>query len=197
MESNLEAAARDGWWFWLHLNLGDQRCLRWLTQNLGLRQGLTAEFTGPSLRQHLSSRGDYLTGHLNDFRQEFDRGGTEHAWLHILMAKNYLLTGRVKAVQSAERLRKDLAHGMIFTDSSMLLSHVITNYPDTLDGLHHSLLDELEIVEDHVLDERNRGERKRLMLASASGEQVESLASGKMRQIQYVGATFHPQPLRT
>ena len=165
MESNLEAAARDGWWFWLHLNLGDQRCLRWLTQNLGLRQGLTAEFTGPSLRQHLSSRGDYLTGHLNDFRQEFDRGCTEHAWLHILMARNFLLTGRVKAVQSAERLRKDLAGGMIFTDSSMLLSHVITNYPDTLDGLHHSLLDELEIVEDHVLDERHRGERKRLMLA--------------------------------
>jgi Mg2+ and Co2+ transporter CorA len=54
---------------------------------------------------------------------------------------------------------------MIFTEPSKLLSHVITNYPDTLDGLHHSLLDELEIIEDHVLDERHRGERKRLMLA--------------------------------
>ncbi|HYM99826.1 MAG TPA: CorA family divalent cation transporter, partial [Aestuariivirgaceae bacterium] len=120
--------------------MGDQRCLRWLTQDLGLPQVIAVEFTGSSQRQLLSSHGDYLTGHLNDFRQEFDRECTEHAWLHVLMTKNFLLTGRVKAVQSAERLRKDLARGMIFTEPSKLLSHVITNYPDTLDGLHHSLL---------------------------------------------------------
>ena len=96
---------------------------------------------------------------------EFDRDCTEHAWLHLLMAKNLLLTGRVKAVQSAERLRRDLARGMVFANPAQLLAHAIANYPDTLDGLHHSLLDELEIIEDHVLDERHRGERKRLMLA--------------------------------
>ena len=156
--------AGDGW-IWLHLNLGDQRCLRWLTQSLAVPQGLAAEFAETSQRQYLSSHGDYLTGHLNDFRQEFDRDCTEHAWLHLLMAKNFLLTGRVKAVQSAERLRKDLARGMVFASPAQLLSHAIANYPDTLDGLHHSLLDELEIIEDHVLDERHRGERKRLMLA--------------------------------
>lgn len=152
-------------WLWLHLNLGDQRCLRWLTQSLAVPQGLAAEFAETSQRQYLSSHGDYLTGHLNDFRQEFDRDCSEQAWLHLLMAKNLLLTGRVKAVQSAERLRKDLARGMVFGRPAQLLSHAIANYPDTLDGLHHRLLDELEIIEDHVLDERHRGERKRLMLA--------------------------------
>lgn len=126
---------------------------------------MATEFTEQTLRQHLSSYGEFLTGHINDFRHEFDRDCTEHAWLHVLMAKNFLLTGRVKAVQSAERLRKDLGHGMIFSEPSQLLSHVITNYPNTLDGLHHSLMDELEIIEDHILDERHRGERKRLMLA--------------------------------
>ena len=118
-----------------------------------------------SQRQHLSNKGEFLTGHINDFRHEFDRNCIEHAWLHILMAKNFLLTGRVKAVQSAERLRKYLTRGMIFTGPSHLLSHTITNYPDTLDGLHHAFMDELEIIEDHILDERHRGERKRLMLA--------------------------------
>lgn len=149
----------------MHLNLGDQRCLRWLTQSFRIPQGLATEFTEQTLRQHLSSHGEFLTGHINDFRHEFDRDCTEHAWLHILIAKNFLLTGRVKAVQSAERLRKDLARGMIFAGPSKLLTRAITNYPDTLDVLHHGLLDELEIIEDHVLDERHRGERKRLMLA--------------------------------
>ena len=171
-------------WLWLHLNLADQRCLRWLTQTLGLPQGLVAQFTEQSLRQHLSSRGDYLIGHLNDFHQEFDRDCTEHAWLHLLMAKNFLLTGRVKAVQSAERLRKDLGHGMIFSGPSQLLSHVITNYPDTLDGLHHSLLDELEIIEDHVLDERHRGERKRLMLARREVAQLHRHMRSQRRALQ-------------
>jgi zinc transporter len=166
MEANLEAAAiAGGGWVWLHLNLGDRRCLRWLTQSLAVPQGLAMEFTETSQRQYISSHGDYLTGHLNDFRHEFDRDCTEHAWLHLLMAKNLLLTGRVKAVQSAERLRRDLARGKAFANPANLLAHVIANYPDTLDGLHHSLLDELEIIEDHVLDERHRGERKRLMLA--------------------------------
>ena len=150
---------------WLHLNLADQRCLRWLTQSLGVSQGLAAGFTEASQRQHLSRHGEFLTGHINDFRHEFDRDCTEHAWLHLLMARNFLLTGRVKAVQSAERLRKDLARGMIFAEPPQLLSHIITNYPDTLDGLHHALMDELEIIEDHILDEHHRGERKRLMLA--------------------------------
>ena len=166
MEANLEAAAiASGGWLWLHLNLGDRPCLRWLIQSLAVPQGLAVEFTETSQRQYLSSHGDYLTGHLNDFRHEFDRDCTEHAWLHFLMAKNMLLTGRVKAVQSAERLRRDLARGMVFANPAQLLAHVIANYPDTLDGLHHGLLDELEIIEDHVLDERHRGERKRLMLA--------------------------------
>jgi Mg2+ and Co2+ transporter CorA len=122
-------------------------------------QGLAAKFTETSQRQYLSSHGDDLTGHLNDFRHEFDRECTEHAWLHLLVAKNLLLTGRVKAVQSAERLRRDLARGMVFANPAQLLTHAIVNYPDTLDGLHHGLLDELEIIEDHVLDERHRGER--------------------------------------
>jgi zinc transporter len=171
-------------WLWLHLNLADQRCLRWLTQTFELPQGLATQFTEQTLRQHLSSRGDYLIGHLNDFRQEFDRDCTEHAWLHLLVAKNFLLTGRVKAVQSAERLRKDLGHGMIFSGPSQLLSHVIANYPDTLDGLHHGLLDELEIIEDHVLDERHRGERKRLMLARREVAQLHRHMRSQRRALQ-------------
>jgi zinc transporter len=72
-------------WIWLHLNLADQRCLRWLTHSLAVPQGRAAEFAETAQRQYLSCHGDYLTGHLNDFRQEFDRECTEQAWLHLLM----------------------------------------------------------------------------------------------------------------
>ncbi len=127
--------------------------------------GAAEAFIEPSLRQHLGNHGEFLIGHLSDFRQAFDAASTEHVWLHVMMGRNFLVTGRVKAAQSAERLRKDMARGMKFAEPAQLLSHIITNYPDTLDNLHHSLLDELEIIEDHILDERHRGERKRLMLA--------------------------------
>ena len=44
-EPNLEAAVLAGeGWIWLHLNLADQRCLRWLSQSLAVPQGLAAEF---------------------------------------------------------------------------------------------------------------------------------------------------------
>jgi zinc transporter len=165
-EADIEARSRSGvGWLWLHLNLTDKRCLRWLAQSLGLPQGLAAEFTEPSLRQYLGNKGDVVIGQLNDFRREFDEDSTEHAWLRFMMSRNFLVTGRVKALQSAERLRKDLSRGVSFAEPSLLLGHVISNYPDRLDSLHHQLMDELEIIEDHVLDERHRGERKRLMLA--------------------------------
>lgn len=171
-------------WFWIHLNLTDARCLNWLTSQLALPKAYAAEFIELTLRQYIASSGQYMIGQLNDFLREFDKDSTEHAWLRFLATPNLLITGRSKALQSAERVRKDLERDMKFTDPSHLLSHFIANYPDRLDSLHHKLTDELEIIEDHVLDERHRGERKRLMLVRREMAQLHRHMRSLRRALQ-------------
>ena len=125
---------------------------------------LVNEICDPPLRQHVSAWEGVLFGHLADFRREFDADSTEFAWLHFALGERFLITGRVKAVQSAERLRQTIGVGNSFTIPASLLSHLLSLYSDVLDMALHRLSDELEMIEDHVLDEHHRGERKRLML---------------------------------
>ncbi|MFT3987267.1 CorA family divalent cation transporter [Aestuariivirga sp.] len=159
-------------WLWLHLNLTDRRNARWLETKLGLPGGVTQAFADPPTRQFLGHMGGYLLGHMGDLRQDFDADSTEFAWLHVLMGPRVLVTGRTAAVQSAERLRRDLARGLAFAEPAQLLSALLANTPDTLDGVLHRLMDELELIEDHILDDRHRDERRRLMLVRRETAQL-------------------------
>jgi Mg2+ and Co2+ transporter CorA len=49
---------------------------------------------------------------------------------------------------------------------------MVSNYPDTLDETLQRLLEELEVIEDHILDDRHRGERRRLMIVRRESAQL-------------------------
>jgi zinc transporter len=53
-----------------------------------------------------------------------------------------------------------------------LLGFLLLNYPDTLDTILHRLLGELELIEDHVLEEQHRGERRQLRLLRREAAQL-------------------------
>jgi zinc transporter len=159
-------------WVWLHLNFTDSRCGLWLTDRMGVPSGAAKRLVEPAAHQEVARLGQFLIGHVSDFRREFDADSTEHAWTHFLLGPDFLVTGRTKAVQSAERLRKDLSRGRRFAAPANLLVHLVGNYPDTLDAVLHRLIDELEVIEDHILDDRHRGERRRLMLVRRETAQL-------------------------
>lgn len=155
---------REDAWIWLHLNLTDWRCRRWLQESLPLKAEAIARFADPPVRQAIRSDGTFLLGHIADFRREFDRDSTDFAWLYFLLGKRILLTARTKSAQSVEKVRSQLRLGLVVQQPADLLAQLITSYPDTLDAALHRLMDELEQIEDQILDDRHRGERRRLML---------------------------------
>ena len=190
----IAAFQREEGWIWLHLNLTDWRCRRWLEVNFGLPRDLVTEFADTAARQHVSAWRDVLFGHLADFLQDFDGKSMEFAWLHVILGKRFLVTGRVKAVQSAERMRFLIGGGHAFTGPDDVLSRLISNYPDSLDAALHRLTDELEIIEDHVLDERHRGERKRLMLTRRETAQLHRHMRAMRRALQTAERASIPTP---
>lgn len=183
-----------GEWLWLHLNLADWRCRRWLAQTFSLSSELTNEICDPPVRQHVSAWEDVLFGHLADFRREFDSDSTEFAWLHFALGERFLITGRVRAVQSAERLRQVIGAGYTFASPASLLSHVLSLYTDVVDMALHRLSDELEMIEDHVLDEHHRGERKRLMLSRREIAQLHRHMRSMRRALQTAERASIPTP---
>src|SRR5262249_20182967 len=65
---------------------------------------------------------------------------------------------------SADQMRRAIARGSIYASPAEFLVDLVSTFADKLDVVMHELLDEMEIIEDHILDERHRGERRRLML---------------------------------
>lgn len=189
-----DAMSRDAGWVWLHLNLADWRCRRWLGDLLNLPRDLITEFADPPSRQHVSAWQDVLFGHLSDFLREFDADSTEFAWLHFILGNRVLITGRGRAVQSAEKIRSLINAGFPFAAPDLLLSRLLEHYTDTLDGALHRLNDELEAIEDHVLDERHRGERQRLMLTRRETAQLHRHMRAMRRALQTAERASIPTP---
>ena len=183
-----------GEWLWVHLNFADWRCRRWLAETFSFPVELTSEIFDPPVRQHVSAWEGVLSGHLADFRREFDSDSTEFAWLHFALGERFLITGRVRAVQSAERLRQVIGAGFTFANPASLLSHLLSLYTDVLDMALHRLSDELEMIEDHVLDEHHRGERKRLMLTRREIAQLHRHMRSMRRALQNAERASIPTP---
>ena len=183
-----------GEWLWLHLNFADWRCRRWLALTFGFPADLTNEICDPPLRQHVSAWEGVLFGHLADFRREFDSDSTEFAWLHFALGERFLITGRLRAVQSAERLRQVIGAGYSFATPAGLLSHLLSLYTDVVDMALHRLSDELEMIEDHVLDEHHRNERKRLMLTRREIAQLHRHMRAMRRALQTAERASIPTP---
>jgi zinc transporter len=164
-DTELSAAFASGQgWIWLHLNLSDRRCPRWLTQTVGIDAAVAADFSEPSPRQVVYSKDGVLLGFLADFRREFDTDPSEPASLSFVLGRSFVITGRNRAVQSAEQMRRLIARGATYATPTEFLIALVSQFADKLDQTMHELLDEMEIIEDHILDERHRGERRRLML---------------------------------
>lgn len=181
-------------WLWLHLNLSDQRCARWLVETLHLPQGAVADFSEEPSRQIIVENSGHLIGHLTDFCRDFDAVSTETTWCRFLLAERFLVTGRVRAIQSADRLRKELARGLKPTNPAALLDLLIENFPDTLDEVLHRLTSELEDIEDQVLDDRHRNERRRLMLVRREAAHLHRHMRGMRRSLLLAVRTLRGLP---
>lgn len=184
-------------WFWLHLNLTDQRCQRWLQNSLDIPAGVALEFCSPRQRQAINASGPFVTGRLNDFLRAFDYESMEHSWVHLLMGEKFIITGRTTAALSADHLRDRIARGHPFKAPRDLLVALLKTYPDVLDSVLHKLSSDLEIIEDQILEDRHRGERKRLMIIRREAAQLHRHMRARRRALTLAEREVSSMPAET
>ena len=172
-EMALEGVLREkSGWVWLHLNLTDQRCGRWLLHNFSISDALITEFVTPARRHYLRETETEWVGQIPAFRRGEAGEPSDGAALSLLVTSNAIITGRTKPLHAPEILRAEL-HGMTSFQSPVdVLARLLNIFVDTTENFHRDLLEELEIIEDRVLDDRPGEERQRLMVARRSSAKV-------------------------
>lgn len=163
-DAEIDMPLPPGTWLWLHLNLTDQRCGKWLAEKLGLPRSIIDDFTDESLRPFIVQQQEHVVGQLTTFRRDFTADSTETTWCRFILSERWLVTGRVRAVQVAESLRRELTRGLKPASPATFFDLLVEHFPDTLDTILHRLTDELESIEDDILSDEQKDERRRLML---------------------------------
>ena len=125
---------------------------------------LAASVFGEDHHQRVTMEGDCVGGVVADLSRA---GGSDpdddaSARLHFIMGPRSLVSGRRQPVESPEAARVAAAEGARIASPVLLLETLIGYVIASIAERGTRLSDELDTIEDRILDERVRGDRRRL-----------------------------------
>jgi zinc transporter len=189
-----DLALAQGEWLWLHFNLTDRRCLKWM-ERTGRVPALAIDFLANVPSYQTIDHFDAITaGSLIDMRRDFDTESRDIVRLHFLLGEGFLLTARAKPVQSAEIIRRQIAAGRCFSRPADLLLALFVQFAERVEACLHDLSSEIELIEDRVLDERLRDERRRAVLVRREAARLHRQQRGLRRALSAAARDRVPFP---
>ncbi len=152
---------------WAHINLSDMRGRHWIESQNILTEEARELLTGPATPQRLHASGEALWGALIDYSQEFghleEEVSTENlTQLRFAVGPGYFITARLRPSRSAAAVQRGVIRGRLFTSAYDLVEAVVDESMEAMDGAIDRLARNLDEVEDRVLDDDIRDERRRL-----------------------------------
>ncbi|GJD44897.1 Zinc transport protein ZntB [Methylobacterium cerastii] len=149
---------------WLHFNLNDARLPAVINEGrLGPPRLATAAFASDP-HQRLIVEAGHIGGVVADLVREtgesprIDAGGR----LHFVIGPRLLASGRRHPVLGPDLARDAAVEGRGILAPIQLLDVIVERVVTSMAETGARLADELDEIEDHILDERVRGERRRL-----------------------------------
>ncbi len=156
---------------WLHFNLNDARLAGLVAEGrLGPRRLTTTAFASDP-HQRLMVEDGHIGGVVADLVCEaseptkVDAGGRNidaGGRLHFVMGPRLLASGRRHPVVGPDLARDAATEGQCILAPVQLLEIIVEQVVAAMAATGGRLADELDEIEDHILDERVRGERRRL-----------------------------------
>jgi magnesium transporter/zinc transporter len=149
---------------WLHFNLNDARLPALVAEGrLGPPHLAAASFTSDP-HQRIVVEAGHIGGVVADLVREAGEGRTVDAGgrLHFVMGPRLLASGRRHPVLGPDLARDAATQGHCILAPVHLLEGIVDHVITAMVGTGSRLADELDEIEDHILDERLRGERRRL-----------------------------------
>lgn len=149
---------------WLHFNLNDGRVATLIADGLFGPEHLAEAAFLKDPHQRIEVEGHFVGGVVADLVRAFcpkanaDAGGR----LHFVMGPRFLISGRHHPILGPEATREAAAEGRSIFAPIMLLEILVGQVVASMTATGGRLADELDAIEDHILERRIRGDRRRL-----------------------------------
>lgn len=148
---------------WLHFDLGRADLDGLIGEGAFGPKRLAAAVFGDDHHQRVTVEGSHVGGVVADLaRAPSDPDDDATARLHFIIGPRSLVSGRRRPVESPEAARTAAREGTRIPSPFQLLESLIGYVIETITERGERLTDALDLIEDRILDERVRGDRRRL-----------------------------------
>jgi zinc transporter len=181
---------------WVHLNLADQRSLRWLENHSGLSPALLT----PMLASDGHARVVVEHGAVGLVLHDFERGLAETGsgqidTLRIAATDRLLITARAHPLQCADLVRERLSNGTVAPETgAAALSFLIGTMVDSLAALVLDLTQQLLDTETELMTNDEAPDTRELIAARRRSAQIHRLVGGMRASLRRMdgepGLTF-------
>lgn len=157
-------AAQDSAFRWLHLDLADQRTVRWLERSGMLPEAIhDLMLTRDTHQQSLIDDGTVGIV-LQDFERNFSGSPNfQIGALHIAMTPRLMLTGRYHPLHSADIIKQRLLQGVTVSDGAAALDIILSAISGSLADRVHPLMTTIQTAEDEFLNEKHTPSTRELV----------------------------------
>jgi len=173
----------DGW-LWLHLNLADTRACQWLRTETDFPTAAIRTLLSNDAHQELHASDDCVYGAFADMVRALDHASDELGILRFAMTERLMISGRHRPLHSIENTRQALREGLRVPSVATLLETIVAHVADAFDEVVDGLGEELDKIEERVLLDDVRDQRRQLGSLRRRGVRMH-------RQLLGLRALFH------
>ncbi len=161
-EETLEAVPHHAGWLWVHLNLSDVRAQEWIRGSERLPKGARDLLLSQDNHLRLDLYGDTVAGVFADLRREFGRDSDDIAFLRFALSDQLVISTRRSALHSVDETRRAIDDGKRLESAVGLLEAIVERFADSAAQTAEKLADDVDLIEDRVVGDKIRDERKPL-----------------------------------
>ena len=170
---------------WLHLNLSDQRSIRWLQDVAKPPESLMTLMLARDGQPHFAAQNGGIGLVVHDFERGLDpasigRIGT----LHLLLIDGLLVTGRYTPLHSADLVRARLEQGTAVDDAPAALGFLLGTLTDSLTSLVLDLNTQLLEAEADLMADSITPNTRELVGARRRSAQLHRMVGGLRATLQ-------------
>ena len=116
---------------WLHFDLANSACERWMRGRLGLPDAFFDTLNEGSHSTRIEHQEGALFAVINDVMFNFELTPSEIATLWVYTHQKLLVTARLKPLRSVDSLRESVRRGEVFRSPAELLAHLLRDQADS------------------------------------------------------------------
>jgi len=170
---------------WVHLNLSDQRSLRWLQQEAALSVPVHALMVSRDIHQRFVVDQGMAGLVLHDFEHGFDPSSMGRIGsLHVAVRPGMLITGRYHPLHTADLFRQRLEEGEEVQDSTAALDFLLGMLTDNLSSMVIDLTTELLDAEEGLLVDDEQPDTRKLIGTRRRSAQLHRMIGGMRVMLQ-------------